>query len=342
MLQSESKPRPGTQRQVAIEATNISKFYPPSTKAVDNVSFTVHDGEVFGLLGPNGAGKTTTIKMITTLSKLTSGQITVFGNDVRTSPENVRSVLGYVPQGVSVDVDLTAYENLLIFAKLFYVDRKDRSGRIKEALEYMGLSERANDLVKKFSGGMMRRLEIAQTLVNRPRILFLDEPSIGLDPNSRLHVWESIKQLKKNYGTTIFITTHDMNEADELCDRVAIMDSGKVAALGKPEELKKSVGGDVVTVNLSSVPPTLAFPKEIGSIIDQEGNSLQLLTDNGGEAVPLIVDFLNKQGIATLSVSVSRPGLDDVFMKFTKRRLQDEEQVTVTRSTRRAFMRHAG
>ena len=164
-------------------------------------------------------------------------------------------MLGYVPQSVSVDGDLTAYENLLIFSKLFDVKKADRGQRIKEALDYMGLSERADDLVKHFSGGMMRRLEIAESLVNRPKILFLDEPSIGLDPASRLKTWGYIKRLNSDYGVTIFITTHDMEEADELCDRLAIMNQGKIAISGAPEDLKRSIGGDLVTVKTSTVPP---------------------------------------------------------------------------------------
>ena len=193
------------------------------------MSFEVKEGEIFGLLGPNGAGKTTTIKMITTISRPTAGAIRVFGVDALSSPEAVRRMLGFVPQAISVDGDLTGYENLLIFAKLFYVEREQRDRRIHDALELFGLAERANDLVKHYSGGMMRRLEIAQALVNRPKLLFLDEPSIGLDPYSRLQVIDHIKQLNRNFGTTILLTTHDMAEADELCDRLAIMSMGRIA-----------------------------------------------------------------------------------------------------------------
>ena len=199
----------------AIETENLTKIYQGDIRAVDDVTLSVQPGEIFGLLGPNGAGKTTIIKMIVTLAHYTSGKLRVFGIDASKSPETVRDMLGYVPQSISVDTDLTGYENLLIFSKLSYVDKKERSGRIKNALEYMGLTDRAKDLVKHYSGGMMRRLEISQALVNRPKILLLDEPSIGLDPASKMHVWESIKQLKEKFGTTIVITTHDMSEADE-------------------------------------------------------------------------------------------------------------------------------
>lgn len=216
----------------AIEAENLTKIYPPDTRAVDSITFSVDEGEVFGLLGPNGAGKTTTIKMITALTIPTSGWMKVFGEDVRKHPREVRQMQGYVPQAISVDGDLTGYENLLIFAKLCYVPEAHREELIRDALEYMDLTERSDDLVKHYSGGMMRRLEIAQALVNRPRILFLDEPSIGLDPFSRRQVIGYVKQLNEKYKTTILITTHDMAEADELCHRLAIMNAGRFAVIG--------------------------------------------------------------------------------------------------------------
>ena len=323
----------------AIETENLTKIYHGDIRAVDDVSFSVQQGEIFGLLGPNGAGKTTIIKMIVTLTHSTAGILRVFGVDSSKSPETVRSMLGYVPQSISVDTDLTGYENLLIFSKLSYVDKKERNGRIKDALEYMGLTDRAKDLVKHYSGGMMRRLEIAQALVNRPRILLLDEPSIGLDPASKMHVWESIKQLKQKFGTTILITTHDMSEADELCDRIEIMSDGKIAVLGSPMELKKSVGGDVITVNLTSAHPSVAFPKEIGTIMHSNEKSIQILAENGETAIPLVSNFFRDQKITIDSISINRPNLDDVFMKYAKRRLHDEISPHAI-SARRDFVRH--
>ena len=323
----------------AIEAKGLTKIYPPDIRAVDGVSFSVRDGEVFGLLGPNGAGKTTTLKMITTLSKPTSGTLKVFGEDVRKSPEKVRSMLGYVPQNISVDADLTGFENLLIFSKLFYVSRVDRKERITSALEYMGLGDRANELVKHYSGGMMRRLEIAQALVNRPRILFLDEPSIGLDPYSKRQLWSSVRQLNAEFGTTIVITTHDMEEADELCERIAIMDAGKIAVLDSPVALKESVGGDVVTVKLTEA-AQMDLPEELGKIVSREPMSFQLMVRNGNDAIPRIIDFLSKIGVRTESVSTSRPNLDDVFLKYTRKRL-DSGSFVSARAARRSFVRHA-
>jgi ABC-2 type transport system ATP-binding protein len=324
----------------AIEASSLTKVYSDGTKAVDDISFSVDEGEIFGLLGPNGAGKTTTIKMITTLAKPTAGQVKVFGVDALRSPQEVRQMLGFVPQAISVDGDLTGYENLLIFAKLFFVDHQQRKKRIEEALEYFGLADRANDLVKHYSGGMMRRLEIAQALVNRPRLLFLDEPSIGLDPYSRRQVIDQIKELNREFGTTIFVTTHDMSEADELCNRLAIMNLGKLAVLGAPTDLKKSVGGDVLTVKvkgngMGELPPAL------GSVVSLEDGVLKVLTVNGETAIPRITDYLEGRGMVVESVSLNRPTLDDVFMKYAKAPLQKDVSFQEARSSRRSITRHA-
>jgi ABC-2 type transport system ATP-binding protein len=323
----------------AIEARSLTKVYPGGMKAVDDVSFDVEEGEIFGLLGPNGAGKTTTIKMITTLGRPTSGSVNVFGVDAVHSPEQVRQSLGFVPQAVSVDGDLSGYENLLIFAKLFFVDRKLRRKRISEALEYFGLTDRADDLVKHYSGGMMRRLEIAQALVNRPRLLFLDEPSIGLDPYSRMQVIKQIKDLNQNFGTTIFVTTHDMNEADELCDRLAIMNLGKIAVSGSPTELKRSVGGDVITISVSGKLPD-TIPKELGSMISSGEGVVKILTEDGERAIPRITDYFEGSGTVVESVSLNRPTLDDVFMKYAKMGLVQETSFREARSARRSIARH--
>jgi len=325
----------------AIEVEGLTKVYPPGLRAVDGISFSVADGESFGLLGPNGAGKTTTIKMVTTLSRPTAGSVFVFGVNALESPSAVRQMLGYVTQAVSVDGDLTGYENLLIFAKLYNVGKKDRDERIGQVLKYMGLQDRANDLVKHYSGGMMRRLEIAQALVNRPRVLFLDEPTIGLDPSSKREVWLHIKRLIKEFGTTVFLTTHDMVEADELCDRIAIMNLGKIVGMGTPAELKKSVGGDVITLRLSDSLPGITLPTEVGTVARTEGELLTILSANGEEAVPRIIQHFERLGLRVVSISMNRPTLDDVFMKYTKTSLVDAGTFREARSTRRSFMRRA-
>jgi len=217
--------------------------------AVDALDLTVEPGEVFGLLGPNGAGKTTTIKMLTTLLPPTSGTAQVAGFDIVARARDVRRAIGYVPQLLSADGSLTGYENLLIFAKLYDVPRRDRAGRISDALRFMGLEESGGRLVREYSGGMIRRLEIAQSFLHRPRVLFLDEPTTGLDPVARQAVWERVAQLRKEFGMTIFFTTHLMEEADLWCDRVAIMHRGKVAVLGPPAELKAALGRPDATLD---------------------------------------------------------------------------------------------
>ncbi len=329
----------------AIQVIGLTKTY-GEVKAVDNVSFEVEEGEVFGLLGPNGAGKTTTIKVITTMTPPTSGKLTVVGFDVLKNPAQVRKSVGYVPQAVSVDGDLTAYENLLIFSKLFYVASKDRKDRIKFALDYMGLSDRANSLVKHLSGGMMRRLEIAQALVNRPHILILDEPSIGLDPSSKRQMWSYIKDLNKQFGTTVLITTHDMVEADELCDRIAIMGSGKISVIGNPTDLKKSVGAEILTVKLAlalaDIPHlSVAIPMELGSLLSSENLTVKILTENGEHAIPRITDYFEHLGLVVDSISLSKPSLDDVFMKYGKTTLEETGMHQEARTTRRSISRHS-
>ena len=324
----------------AIEVSSLTKVYAGGTRAVDDISFDVEEGEIFGLLGPNGAGKTTTIKMITTLATPTAGSVKVFGIDTRRAPQQVRQMLGFVPQAISVDGDLTGAENLLIFAKLFFVDREQRKKRIEEALEYFGLADRADDLVKHYSGGMMRRLEIAQALVNRPKLLFLDEPSIGLDPYSKMQVIKQVKDLNQNFGTTIVVTTHDMAEADELCHRLAIMNLGKVAVMGSPRDLKRSVGGDVLTVAVSGK-EHVAVPEDLGSLVSSENGVMKILTEDGERAIPRITDYLEREGASVESVSLSRPTLDDVFMKYAKTSLQREGTFREARSARRSIARHA-
>ncbi len=209
--------------------------------AVKGLTLCIEEGDVFGLLGPNGAGKTTTLKMLTTLLPPTSGSAQVAGYDIAHQAAAVRRLIGYVPQLISADGTLTGYENLLIFAKLYDLPRNELEKRVRESLEFMGLSDSADKLVRQYSGGMIRRLEIAQSMLHRPPVLFLDEPTVGLDPSARRMVWEHIRELCRSYGTTILLTTHLMEEADAICNRVAIMHLGKVAVLGTPVELKASI-----------------------------------------------------------------------------------------------------
>lgn len=231
-----------------LETRSLTRRFGTLT-AVDELGISIAFGEIFGLVGPNGAGKTTVIKMLTTLLPPTSGDASVAGQDIRHRAAEVRRAIGYVPQLVSADGSLTGYENLLVFAKLYDLPRAERQERISNALKFMGLTEVGGKLVRNYSGGMIRRLEIAQAMLHRPRVLFLDEPTVGLDPVARKIVWDHIRRLRTDYGTTIFLTTHYMDEADHLCDRVAIMHLGKVVAIGTPAELKASIGGNDVTLD---------------------------------------------------------------------------------------------
>jgi ABC-2 type transport system ATP-binding protein len=232
---------PEAEAKPILETKSLTRRFGALT-AVDQLSISIQPGEMFGLVGPNGAGKTTVIKMLATLLPPTSGDGWVAGYDVIHHAGQVRRLIGYVPQLLSADGSLTGRENLLIFAKLYHTPRRERENRIRDALAFMGLAEVANKMVREYSGGMIRRLEIAQSMLHRPRVLFLDEPTLGLDPIARKAVWDHIQRLRSDYGTTILLTTHYMEEADELCNRVAIMHLGKVAAIGTPTELKASVG----------------------------------------------------------------------------------------------------
>ncbi len=325
----------------AVEVENLEKNY-RKIKAVDGISFNVPRGEVFGLLGPNGAGKTTTIRILLTLIQPSAGSVRIFGMDTVSQSDNIRQIAGYVPQGISVDGEITAYENMLIYSKLYGVPSAERKQRIKEVLGYIGLSERANDMVKTYSGGMMRRLELAQSLVNRPKILFLDEPSIGLDPNARNAMWEMIRKLREEMATTIFLTTHDMVEADTLCDRIGIMNRGKLEIIGTPTELKATVGGDVVTITaqnalLASVIGSLKYE----TISEPLNGTADLLVKNGEKAIPRIVEGFKSKGIELDSVFLKKPTLDDVFLKYTGTRIDDGAGWLQTKKTRITYGRLA-
>jgi ABC-type multidrug transport system, ATPase component len=233
------KPKAGANSMPIIETEHLTRRFGEAV-AVDNLNITVEEGEIFGLLGPNGAGKSTTIKMITTLLPPTSGDATIAGYDLIHNSNSIRRLIGYVPQILSADGTLTGRENLTIFAKLYDIPKDERTNRINESLAFMGLTDASDKLVKNYSGGMIRRLEIAQSMLHRPKVLFLDEPTIGLDPVGRKAVWDHLEKLREGFGTTIFLTTHYMEEADKLCHHVAIMNLGKLAVVGTPTDLKKS------------------------------------------------------------------------------------------------------
>ncbi len=311
----------------AVEADRLVKRFGDFV-AVDDVSFTVAEGEIFGLLGPNGAGKTTLIRMLTTLTPPTGGTARVAGHDVRTDADNVRNSIGVIPQALTSDPELTAEENILIHAKLYGVPAERRTALLHELLEAVDLTRFGKSLVGTFSGGMRRRLEIARGLVHSPKILFLDEPTTGLDPVSRTNVWEMIDKLKKQSGLTILLTTHYMDEADKLCDRIAIVDHGKLAALDTPGHLKDTVSGaDVVEAEFANAPEgwneLLASLPHVTGVVERDGVT-RISSNRGPDTVGALMDTARSKGVTVRRVTVQGTTLDDVFLHYTGRQLRDE------------------
>ncbi|MFA5212120.1 MAG: ATP-binding cassette domain-containing protein [Methanoregula sp.] len=291
----------------AIETHDLTRNY-DSLCAVDHLSLSVNN-EIFGLLGPNGSGKTTTVLMLTTLLRPTAGTATVCGYDIVREGEKVRQQLSYVPQDMAVDIKLTGRENVLLFAHLYgIVNPKDKTD---EVLSIMELSDRADDLIRTYSGGMRRRLELAQALVHEPAVLFLDEPTIGLDVAARKKIWDHIGTLRKN-GMTIFVTTHYMDEADQYCDRVGIVSNGRVVALGQPSSLKSQLMTDVITAKISG--PFVPLEVEGIQFVGQKDDEITFTAENGKEALPRIAQSLTENGIQVRSLSLREPTLDDVFL----------------------------
>jgi ABC-2 type transport system ATP-binding protein len=307
--------------ETVIEAKGLVKRY-GDLEAVAGIDLEVHAGEIFGFLGPNGAGKSTTISMLCTLLTPTAGVAKVAGIDVAHDPAAVRQRIGLVFQDPSLDDQLTARENLEFHAFVYSVPAAERRGRIDEMLSLLQLADRASSLVKTFSGGMKRRLEIARGMLHHPQILFLDEPTIGLDPQTRKSIWTHLNELRSQKGVTIFMTTHYMDEA-EYCDRIAIIDRGKIVAIGTPEELKGMVGGDVVTITSSQ--PDLAateITKLLGVTPARDNGTLRMEVPDGRAFVPRLV----REVTAPVdTVSLRRPSLDDVFLKLTGRAIREEE-----------------
>lgn len=311
----------------AIEVKDLTKRFGDFV-AVDHVNFNVEEGELFGLLGPNGAGKTTLIRMLTTLTPPTEGSAKVAGYDVRKDANGVRNSIGVIPQALTSDPELTAEENLEIHAKLYGVPADERKALIHSLLENVDLSRFSKALVGTFSGGMRRRLEIARGLVHSPKILFLDEPTTGLDPVSRTNVWEMIENLQKRSGLTILLTTHYMDEADKLCQRIAIVDHGKLAALDTPARLKDSVPvNDVVEAEFVGVPSNwhdlMTSLPQVLSVSERE-DLTHIVTKNGPETIGAIMDLARERGVQVRRITVQTTTLDDVFLHFTGRQLRDE------------------
>ena len=301
-----------------IETENLTKKFNGFT-AVDNLNLKVEEGEIFGLLGPNGAGKTTTIMMLTTLAAPTSGTAKVGGFDIRKEPDKVRKSIGIVFQDPSSDDILTGYENLKLHGWLYDMPDKLKEERIKEVLKLVDLTARQDDRVKKYSGGMRRRLEIARGLMHHPKALFLDEPTLGLDPQSRDKIWEYIKDLAKKENITIVITTHYMDEADKLCDRLGIIDQGKIVALDTPERLKRNLGGDIIILKADKLNVgELGKISYVTNVTEAEGE-VRLTVDDAGEHLQEILNLVGK----VKSVEIRSPTLDDVFMHYTGRTIRE-------------------
>ena len=312
----------------AIEVEHIVKRYGEFT-AVDDVSFAVKEGEIFGLLGPNGAGKSTLIRMMTTLIPISAGAARVAGHDVSSHPDDVRRTIGVIPQALTSDLDLTVEENLNIYAKLYDVPTKRRKEAIAELLETVDLTKWRGAQTKTLSGGMRRRLEIARGLVHSPKIFFLDEPTTGLDPVSRVAVWEMLTNIKSKRQLTILITTHYMDEADRLCNRIAIVDHGKLVALDTPEALKASVpGSNVIEAHFEHAPEDweerLQGLPGVTSVQNQSGGMFRVLTANGSGTTTDLVEMAVVAGVGLKTLTVQNTTLDDVFVHYTGRQLRDE------------------
>lgn len=313
-----------------IDVRGLTKVYNGRVKAVDNVWFGVREGEIFGFLGPNGAGKTTTIKMLTTILRPTSGTAIVAGYDVVREPNEVRKRIGVVHQEYTADEDLTGYENILLVADLYGLPREVSKKRALELLGLVDLEHAAHRKVSTYSGGMRRRLELACGLINSPRVLFLDEPTLGLDVQTRAAVWDYIRRLKKELDMTIFLTTHYLEEADSLCDRIAIIDRGRIVRVGAPEELKASVGGDVIELELDG-----QLGEGLSKLIEAVPNVLEVRQVGqtgyrvkarmGEEVAPQIIDLVRSQGVRVKRISLTKPSLDEVFLEYTGRSLRDEQ-----------------
>jgi ABC-2 type transport system ATP-binding protein len=314
----------GAMNQI-IEVKDLTKRF-GDLVAVDALSFAVERGEVFGLLGPNGAGKTTTLSMLSTILKITSGTAVVDGFDVAKQPSEVRRSIGIVFQEPSIDDRLTGRENLEMHANLYAVPGTEKEERIREVLKLVELEDRADSLMRTYSGGMRRRLEIARGLIHHPKVLFLDEPTLGLDPQTRDHIWNYIMELSKRENITMVLTTHYMEEADKLCDRIAIIDYGKIIALDEPERLKEGLEGDIITVKTGMAEQLSHKLKEMNSVKDmkEREGELKLIVKDGEKFIPRVVEIAANSGIHIESMSIHEPTLEDVFMHYTGREIREE------------------
>jgi ABC-2 type transport system ATP-binding protein len=317
--------------KTAVLTEDITKRFGELT-AVDRINLSIGSKEIFGLIGPNGAGKTTLVRMLTTVIPPTEGTAVVAGFDICKDADGVRRNIGVVSQASTLDVELTAWENMNIYAKYYDVPADVRKERIKELLAIVGLSDRANFTVGSYSGGMKRRLELVRSLIHQPKVLFLDEPTTGLDPQARNAVLEYLRSLHKIHDITIVLTTHYLEEAETMCDRIAVVDYGKVVALGTATELKRNaMGGDVVEAEIAVLPnEALEALKTSKFVLDvtKRSSTLTVLVRNGAEAVPKIVELVAAKGGSIRSITLRAPTLDDVFLHYTGRSIREDTNIT--------------
>jgi ABC-2 type transport system ATP-binding protein len=311
-----------------IEAEELTKVYPPSTKAVDGVSFTIDEGEIFGFLGPNGAGKTTTMRILATLASITEGRAMVAGYDVRENPSAVRNQIGVVPQEMTLDNELKGIENLLLSARLHHVPKQVALDRARDLLQLVELENASDNRVHTYSGGMKRRLQLVTALIHQPRILFLDEPTAGLDIQTRTRIWEYLQQLNRD-GLTVFMTTHYLEEADQLSDRVAIMDHGRIVVSGSPADLKESLRGDILTLRIADGGNDFThFLENIENVSEvvRTGDVYRLKLQKLETALPTIITRIAARGLTISETSFTKPTMDQVFLEVTGRSMRDAEE----------------
>jgi len=326
----------------AVEVKNLTKIYNGVVKALDKINLTVEAGKIFALLGPNGAGKTTLMRILTTQLKPTFGEAYVFGFNVSSESNEVRRLIGYIPQEICVWSDISGYENLLFYAKLYGVSRSERKNVINEVLEKMGLSKVANNLVKTYSGGMIRRLEIACALLTKPKILFLDEPTIGLDPSARKTVWEELAFFKKEYGSTIFFNTHYMDEAEFYADEIAIINDGKIIKFGTVEELKRSIKGDVISLSFEGNILNCLEKIKMLNLVDNVSikDSELIVSSEEAESILLnIIEILKANNIQIKRILINKPSLDDVFLKYAGVKLESSGKISDVTQIRKMIIK---
>lgn len=326
-----------------VKVDGLTKVFNHALTAVDHVSFSVKHGEIFGFLGPNGAGKTTTINMLTTILKPTGGTASVLGFDITKQDNDVRNSIGVVPQEYTADEDLTGMENILLCADMYGIPRATSKKRAADLLKLVELTEFKDKKVQTFSGGMRRRLELACGLINRPRLLFLDEPTLGLDVQTRTATWNYIKTLKKEYGMTLFMTTHYLEEADTLCDRIAIIDHGKIIVVGAPEELKEGLGGDVITLGIKEDVDVTQLIEKVEHVkeVKNENGLYRIKAEAGEVTAPLIIEALREKGHTVTKLLLTEPTLNEVYLEFTGKSLRDAEESREAFASQRMTMRRA-